>query len=293
MSRALRLPSWLAPPAAEVAVEFSVGRVTVTRLGKGGQSLAGSGASEPLPPGALVPGVVTRNIEHPAVLVAALKKALERAGFGSPKRVALILPDAVARVSLIHLETVPSRPADLDQLVRWNVKKAAPFPIEEAVLSYVTIASEPGNTTLAAVVAHRAVIAEYEAIADAIGAHAGQVEIASFAVINSAVAARVIPEGDWLLIYLAADWTTIGIMRGPSLVFYRHRANVDDEPLSALVHQTAMYYEDRLGGARFSRVVIAGGASEASRDLARREISERLQVPVESMASLLGERGAA
>ena len=31
-------------------------------------------------------------------------------------------------------------------------------------------------------------------------------------------------------------------------MFYRHRAAVDEEPLSALVHQTAMYHEDRLGG---------------------------------------------
>ena len=33
-------------------------------------------------------------------------------------------------------------------------------------------------------------------------------------------------------------------------MFYRHRDAVDEEPLSALVHQTAMYHEDRLGGSR-------------------------------------------
>lgn len=293
MSRSLRLPSWLAPPDAEVAIEFSAGRVAVTRIGSRGQSVAGSGASEPLPAGALVPALVTRNIEHPAVVVGAVKKALERAGFGSPRRVRLVIPDAAARVSLVQLETVPTRPADLEQLIRWHVKKAAPFPVEDGVLSYTTIASAPGNTTFAAVVAHRQVIAEYEAIADAIGAHAGQIEIASFACINTAVAAGATPSGDWLLVYLAADWTTIALMRGPTLVFHRHRAHADDEPLSALVHQTAMYHEDRLGGGQFVRVVIAGGASDASRDLARREISDRLQVPVQSMESMLGEKGAA
>lgn len=293
MSRALRLPSWLAPPEAEVAIEIAAGRLTVARLGKDGQIAAASAVSETLPPGAVAPSLVAKNIDQPQVVIGALKKALERAGFGRPKRVSIVLPDSAARVSLIPLDVVPSRQADLDQLIRWHVKKATPFPIEDGVLSFSAGAPVGGSTTFTAVAASRAVVQEYEAIADAIGAEPGVVDVASLAVINSVIAAGAAPQGDWLLVCLAADSTTIAILRGPALLFHRHRTTVEDEPLSALVHQTAMYYEDRLGGTQFQRVVLSGGANDTARELAKREIGDRLQTPVQTLDSLTRERGAA
>ncbi len=301
MSRALRLPSWLAPPDAEVAIEIAAGRLTVARLGvatgsrPGGarQTLGASAVSETLPPGAVTPSLIGTNIEQPQVVIGALKKALERAGFGTPKRVALVLPDSAARVSLIPLEVVPAKPADLEQLIRWHVKKATPFPIEDGVLSFVAGGAGSGGTTFTAVVASRAVVMEYERVADAIGADPGVVDVASLSVINSVIASGTAPEGDWLLVCLASDSTTIAILRGPALLFHRHRATAEDEPLSALVHQTAMYYEDRLGGSQFQRVILSGGANDTVRDLAKREIGDRLQTPVQTLESLVRERGIA
>jgi Tfp pilus assembly PilM family ATPase len=283
----------LAPPEPEVAIEFAPGRLTVARLGKDGQSIAASAVSETLPAGAIVPSLVAKNIEQPAVVIGALKKALERGGFGRPKRVALVIPDSSARVSLIPLEAVPARPSDLDQLIRWHVKKATPFPIDDAVVSYSAGATEAGGTTFVAAAASRAVVMEYESIADSAGAEAGVVDVASLAVMNAVLATGHAPQGDWLLVCLAPDSTTLAIMRGRSLVFHRHRVNVEDEPLSALVHQTAMYYEDRLGGTQFERVILSGGATDTIRELAKREIGDRLQTPVQTLDTLLRERGAA
>ena len=51
-----------------------------------------------------------------------------------------------------------------------------------------------------------------------------------------------------------------------------------------LVHQTAMYYEDRLGGAAFGRVVLAGGSAYgADAEQIRRQIEERLGTRVEPL----------
>jgi hypothetical protein len=50
-----------------------------------------------------------------------------------------------------------------------------------------------------------------------------------------------------------------------------------------MVHQTAMYHEDRLGGGGFARIVLAGasvaGPEEAER--LRRVLGERIAAPVE------------
>ena len=53
--------------------------------------------------------------------------------------------------------------------------------------------------------------------------------------------------------------TRVGIAIAiPALIFYRHRGADGTESLTDLVHQTAMYYEDRLNGTGFRRVLVAG-----------------------------------
>ena len=69
------------------------------------------------------------------------------------------------------------------------------------------------------------------------------------------------PAADWLLVNVAADYASIALLRGPHLIFFRNRAADTDGTLADLVHQSAMYYEDRLKGAGFARVILAGAAA--------------------------------
>jgi hypothetical protein len=80
---------------------------------------------------------------------------------------------------------------------------------------------------------------------------------------------------------MAAEATTLAIVRGDALMFYRHRTAIDEEPLGSLVHQTAMYHEDRLGGGGFAGVWVAGAGSAAAE--ATCEIAQRLGVPTQSV----------
>jgi hypothetical protein len=52
--------------------------------------------------------------------------------------------------------------------------------------------------------------------------------------------------GDWLIVHIRPEYTSIAIMRGSDLIFFRTAAEGDPEPLADVVHQTAMYYQDRL-----------------------------------------------
>ena len=47
------------------------------------------------------------------------------------------------------------------------------------------------------------------------------------------------------------------------LMFFRSRGAEGEGTLADLVHQTAMYYEDRLSGAGFSRVMLCGASTVA------------------------------
>lgn len=290
--------SLFAPPAPSVAIELASRRVTVIEVGRGSKGVSVVGyASEPLPADAIVPSATAINIANKPVVVEALKRAMERAGVRSAKKAALVVPDTIARVTLLTFENLPAKAADVDKLIRWQVKKGTPYPIEDAQVSWGHAHRTDAGQVIAATVAKRDIVAEYESIANAAGIHAGLVDLASLNVMNAVIGANGASPTDWLLVTMAPEATTLAIGRGSDLMFYRTRTAVDEEPLSVLVHQTAMYHADRLGGTKFSRVWLSGGGLGRDAEQVRVEINTRLGVPVEAVdvraaAELGGRVGA-
>jgi type IV pilus assembly protein PilM len=279
------------PPT--VAVEIARHRVSAASIVPRDSGLAVTAhAVELLPPGAITPSLNASNIADPRAVADALRGVFESLGT-HPKRVALAIPDNVAKVSLLRFEKVPDRAHDLDELVRWQVRKAAPFRIEDAQLSYARGLKAPdGSTEFVVVMARKDIIREYEKVCDDAGAHAGIVDLATFNVINAVLVGQN-AEGfdtDWLLVHVTQEDATMAILRGKHLVFFRSRAADGEAGLADMVHQTAMYYEDRLSGSGFSRVVLAGagagapggqGAQDA--DYLRRALEQRLGTRVDSI----------
>jgi len=268
-------------PAPGVAVEIGARRVAAAVLERrGGQPVIAAHAMEPLPEHALVPSLTAHNVHDRPVVAGVVGRVLERVG--RPRRVGLVVPDPVAKVSLVRFDQVPSRAHDLDQLIRWQVRKAAPFAIEEAQVSYVDAGASAGGHEFLVTLARRDVIREYEALLEAHGAHPGLVDLSTFNVVNTVLAGPAAPAADWLLVNVAADWASIAILRGPQVIFFRTRSADSDGTLADLVHQTAMYYEDRLEGAGFSRVVLSGASNAAADgDDVLRNLEERLAMSVE------------
>ena len=267
-----------------VAVELASHRVSAATLEfHGGQPVIAAHTVEHLPAGLLVPSLTGENIRNRNAVLAALARVFERIG-GRPRRIGLIIPDLVAKVSLVRFEKIPSRAQDLDQLVRWQVRKTAPFPIEEAQVSYVRGLHAPDGQDFIVSLARRTVVEEYERLCADAGSHAGLVDLATFNVINAVLAAPARPTADWLLVNVATDSASIAIVRGEHLIFFRNREAEGDGTLADLVHQSAMYYEDRLKGGGFARVILAGGGQQAADlDQVRRSLEERLTTPVETV----------
>lgn len=274
--------SFLQTPPPDVAIEIAprhVAAVTVTGDRAGDCRLVRH-AVEPLPAGAVVPALNATNIVRPADVAQAVARAWTALG-RAPKRVALVVPDGATKVSFVRFETVPARAADLEHMVRFQVRKAAPFRPEEAQVSIAQGAKAPDGQEFVVIQARRDIIAEYERVCADAGAHAGIVSPATFAVANAVLASAAPPAGDWLLVRVDADAATLAIMRGPHMVFFRHRGSDGDGYLADLVHQTAMYYQDRLNGPGFSRALVAGSLSDGERGVVRQALETSLGVPVE------------
>jgi type IV pilus assembly protein PilM len=254
-----RFTSLFALPAPAVGVEIASGRVTVVRLLPGSSpATVGSATVEPLPPGAVVPALNDANILDPPAVTEAVRNALERTG-ARRKRAVLVVPDSVAKVSLLRFEKVPARQSDLIELIRWQVRKTVPFRVEDAQLTFAPAATAPdGSREFVVVLARRDVVAEYERVCQDAGVQVGVVDLTTFNLINTVTATGAAPDGDWLLVNAAGQYLSVAILRGTELLFFRHRGSEGEGSLADVVHQTAMYYEDRLQGRGFTRVLLAG-----------------------------------
>ena len=287
-----------APP--DVAIEIDRAHVAAARLAiRGGKAVITAHASEALPAGAVVPGALALNLPDVPAVAGAIRHTLGQLGGSKPTRVSLVLPDTVAKVSLLRLEKVPAKTADLHEIVRWQVRKTAPFPMEQAVLSVVPGALSPdGASEFVVTVARTDVIHQYEQACVMAGVHAGLVDLSTFSVINSILSSASPPAGDWLLVHVTDTYLTLAVLRDQALLFFRNRSEETEGSLADLIHQTAMYYEDRLHGAGFARVVIAGAARLPSgAESVRRDLEQRLRMNVEAVdprtAAALQDRIAA
>ena len=288
----LSIPRWLSSRPPSAALEVDARRVTAAVVSKQGSAyVLSSYASEPLPEGAVEPALNAVNVHDPDALATAIRAVLDRVT-PRPRRIALVLPDTVAKFSLLRFEKVPAKVHDLDQLIRWQIRKAAPFKIEEAQVAWIPgVALPGGGREYLVTVVRRDVIERYENAAVAAGAYPGIVDFASVNLINAVLAAHEeAAASDWLLVHVAHGYSTVAVVRGQDVLFFRTRPAEHIEELVDLVHQTAMYHEDRLGGGGFSRVVLAGASSRGA-DIAER-IRRDVQARVSSPVGLLDFRGA-
>jgi type IV pilus assembly protein PilM len=261
-----------------MAIQISANRLVGVALSvQGGTPAVAAYASEPLTPDIVEPSLNAVNVHDEKALAGLIDGVFGTLGQRA-KRIALVLPDSVAKVSLLRFDKIPDRAQDLEQLIRWQVRKSVPFRIEDAQVAWQPAMPLPGGgREYLVTVARRDIIRGYESACEAAGAHPGLVDIASFNQVNAVLAGGPV-SGDWLLVSLAPDYATIALVRAGDLIFYRNRTAAGEADLADLVHQTAMYHEDRLGGGGFSRVVVAGASAMGTAEAARfrQALGERL-----------------
>ncbi len=277
------LPAWLQTSPPTLGLHLDARRVTAVVADRAaGSPVIRAVGSSLLPEGALVPSLTAVNVVQRDECVRAIREAVEQVG-GRHRRVALAVPDTAAKVSLLPFEQVPPNVRDADRLVRLQLRKSIPFPVEEAQVAWSAGPETGAGTTLAVVAMRRETVLEYEALCSAAGLQAGTVDIATFNVVNLALLGAG-HAGDELLVHVTPAYASIAVVRDGGLIFFRTRAADASEPLPDVVHQTRMYYEDRLAGDGFARVVVVAGPDVADRPRVVGDIASLFDTPVTMLA---------
>lgn len=253
---------FLAPPAPLAAIEVrarSLGAVRLVAQGRG-RTLGGAAAVE------LAEGTLKISVSEPNILGAeafrqALRSVAEKAGILGAGRVALVLPDPVARVALLPAADIRGRGPEAEEMIRFRLRKAVPFEIRNARLASVPVQAlgrEP-QVLVGAILA--TVLEEYEGACRAIGLEPGLVQLAGLAILDSVEETR--RPADRVVINWDEGYVSIFLSRDGAPVLIRTLTGADAGSPANVVRetsQTALYYRERLGGAGFAEAILRSAA---------------------------------
>ena len=227
-------------------------------------------AFEPLPAGAIVPGIIEANLRAAEVVANAMRDAL---GQVSPRTRALtlVVPDTVVRVFVLDFDSLPAKAAEAVPVLRFRLRKMIPFEVEQAGVSYQILTETKSECRVLVAVIPGAILAEYEAAVRMAGYEPGAVLPVSLAALGA-----IDSDEPLLAANLSAQALTTSITQGQDLLLYR-TLDLPDDPVLRLaevqrgVSVAAAYYEDKLGE-RPHLLYYAGigaGCDSSAEDFAR------------------------
>jgi hypothetical protein len=254
------LRRWLLEPEyPRVALEVrarSVGAVRMAR--ERGRWGFGAAASLPLPDGALKLSMVDANVVDAAAFRETVRAALERTGIPLSGSIGLVLPDPVARVSTAPAtEFVGKDSREIEDLLRFRLRKAVPFEIKDARLAFLLPeVPAPDAVVIAAAVA-RPVLEGYESALSGLGLEPGLVELSGLALMAAVDSVR--PPGDRLVINWDEGYVSLLLARRGQTVLVRTltgEAVTAHEDVVREVANTVLFYREKLGGAGLESVSL-------------------------------------
>lgn len=242
-----------------LACEITPEGVVAARAGAGGQATM---AFAPLAAGVVRPGLAEANLADSAAVSAALRKALDEVG-SREKALTLVIPDAAVRVLILDFDSLPSKPQEALPIVRFRLRKLAPFEVDNAAVSYQVIRQQHGQMRVLVTVMPASVRAEYEAAVRAAGYEPGVIlpsMLASLAALGSGEPALVVNRSGLSL--------TTAITNGDELLLHRTLelpANDAEqrEELAQAVSVASAYFEDTMHAAPEVLYYAGPGGAEA------------------------------
>ena len=258
MNFSLRILSSSSSLRPALACEVTPEGVLAARRAKNSDTVL---AFAPLAPDTLQPGLSAPNFADPRAVSAAIRQALEDVA-ARERDLTLVVPDSAVRVFILDFDTLPAKPQEALPIVRFRLRKLAPFEVEDAAVSYQVLRQAPDQTRVLVTVMPAAVRAEYESAVRAAGYEPGALLPSMLAALAAAPAAEPA-----LVVHRSALSVSTAITSGDDLLLYRSLdLPADPESQRADLLQTvsvaAAYYEDTLHASLRTLYYVGPGGAE-------------------------------
>ena len=262
--------SRLRPPYPPVAMEVNRKEVVLVRFKAKhrGKPLLEAQAVRPMPEDSMPLSIFDQTARPTTDLTARFREMFELTGT-RPGRISLILPDNLAKVSLLTLPERPASPRQLDELVRSKMRRTVPFRLEDAAISYQILPGEGRQVSLLVLLTPRQMIDRFEHSLAALGARVGLIDIATPNLINlcrTRLEAGSRDGKDVALLNCASNYFSLVIVRNGRLIFFRCKtqspegeaANGGNGFLVREVASSLSYYREKLDGQGIASVIVHG-----------------------------------
>jgi type IV pilus assembly protein PilM len=179
----MKLLHWLiAPPPAGLGIELRRNQVVLARFGdRRGRAELDLCLKAPVPSGVIEFSMLESNIREPEALSSFIRQLLEQAGVRN-RRIALTVPDTLARISVEDLPEAAGARGDAGDLLRFRLKKTLPFGAEQARIAYQALPGK-GHSYFTGVM-YDEVVSQYETLLEGLGFHVGHVETSTLSLLN-------------------------------------------------------------------------------------------------------------
>src|SRR5215204_3743970 len=229
-------------PATAIGLEKGVASVVQLERVKGSVCKLRRAATFNIAESLVRPGFEETNIENTSQLAAVLKELATSAGLLRQKRWSLSLPEATTRTLVLTLESQSSG-AELQDVLRWKIERGFGLPLEELSISKERLQKDlQGRDRYLVIAVKKAVLAEYEAVLEALGWRAGLIlprhlGEAQWLVRNGSV-------GDSLLLSGSSQGFTGVIFRDKHPLIVRTVTCTEDE-FEDEFYRLLLFYRDR------------------------------------------------
>ncbi len=262
-----RILSWLVDPEPPgLGIDLREDEISVVRLSeKRTPPEIDLSLVAPLADGLLRFHMLEPNILDEEGFSKAISDALLRAGLGAKKRMALSVPDHLARIAVMELPEPPRSSAELVEFLKFRMKKSLPFDVERARVAFERL---PGAVpTFLTGVMHETVVSQYEEAFARLGFQVGLVLPASVSLLQllrPLTRKELAPGDDYFFVNAERGYFSVSLVRDRDVPVLIRTLGLSAEEGVARVYgeedflqeiiPTAIYYREKLEGRSLARV---------------------------------------
>ena len=223
--------------------------------------------------------VVTPELVNEQALADVLRRVKQESG--KWERASLLLPDSWFRINLLELPSLPDRPAEAMDVVRWSLKRTLPIAPEELRVAYEVIARTATHVRVLVVSALDKTLGAIERVCAAAGIEVILIEPIGLNIWNAVTERETPSQSDRVFFYVRERDFTTAVFRGPQPLFIRSRNLSPERSLTQEIRLSASYLRDALQTEGYDSLYVAGNRVD---DEVRSELATTFNAPVRAVA---------